>query len=36
MDVAEREVYAALDWLIEQRPRIEAALAVGTSSMARW
>src|SRR5262249_62227832 len=27
MDVAEREVYAALDWLIEQQPRIEAALA---------
>ncbi len=26
-DVAEREVYAALDWLIEQQPRIEAALA---------
>src|SRR6478752_5342756 len=26
--VAEREVYAALDWLIEQQPRIEAALAV--------
>src|SRR6476659_2041554 len=25
--VAEREVYAALDWLIEQQPRIEAALA---------
>src|SRR6516162_1174690 len=27
MDVAEREVYEALDWLIEQQPRIEAALA---------
>lgn len=27
VDVAEREVYAALDWLIEQQPRIEAALA---------
>lgn len=26
-DVAEREVYEALDWLIEQQPRIEAALA---------
>jgi hypothetical protein len=26
-DVAEREVYAALDWLIEAQPRIEAALA---------
>ena len=26
-DVAEREVYAALDWLIEQQGRIEAALA---------
>jgi hypothetical protein len=26
-DVAEREVYAALDWLIEEQPRIEAALA---------
>jgi hypothetical protein len=26
-DVAEREVYAALDWLIEQQPCIEAALA---------
>jgi hypothetical protein len=25
--VAEREVYAALDWLIEQQPRVEAALA---------
>src|SRR5499433_4139482 len=25
--VSEREVYAALDWLIEQQPRIEAALA---------
>jgi hypothetical protein len=25
--VAEREVYTALDWLIEQQPRIEAALA---------
>jgi hypothetical protein len=25
--VAEREVYEALDWLIEQQPRIEAALA---------
>jgi hypothetical protein len=25
--VAEREVYAALDWLIAQQPRIEAALA---------
>src|SRR4051812_37734366 len=27
IDVAEREVYAALDWLIEQQTRIEAALA---------
>jgi hypothetical protein len=27
VDVAEREVYAALDWLVEQQPRIEAALA---------
>lgn len=27
VDVAEREVYAALDWLIEQQPRIEATLA---------
>jgi hypothetical protein len=27
VDVAEREVYAALDWLIEQQTRIEAALA---------
>jgi len=27
VDVAEREVYEALDWLIEQQPRIEAALA---------
>ena len=27
VDVAEREVYAALDWLIAQQPRIEAALA---------
>ena len=27
IDVAEREVYAALDWLIEQQARIEAALA---------
>jgi hypothetical protein len=26
-EVAEREVYAALDWLIEQQPRMEAALA---------
>jgi hypothetical protein len=26
-DVAEREVYAALDWLVEAQPRIEAALA---------
>lgn len=26
-DVAEREVYAALDWLLEQQPRIETALA---------
>jgi hypothetical protein len=26
-DVAEREVYAALDWLIAEQPRIEAALA---------
>jgi transposase len=26
-DVAEREVYAALDWLLEQQPRIEATLA---------
>src|SRR5215469_1508547 len=26
-EVAEREVYAALDWLLEQQPRIEAALA---------
>jgi hypothetical protein len=26
-DVAERDVYSALDWLIEQQPRIEAALA---------
>jgi len=27
LDVAEREVYAALDWLVEEQPRIEAALA---------
>ena len=27
IDVAEREVYAALDWLIEQQTRIEGALA---------
>jgi len=27
IDVAEREVYEALDWLIEQQPRIEAALS---------
>jgi len=27
VDVAEREVYAALDWLIGEQPRIEAALA---------
>ena len=27
IEVAEREVYAALDWLIEQQTRIEAALA---------
>ena len=27
IDIAEREVYAALDWLIEQQMRIEAALA---------
>lgn len=26
-EVAEREVYEALDWLLEQQPRIEAALA---------
>ena len=26
-DVAEREVYEALDWLIDEQPRIEAALA---------
>jgi transposase len=25
--VAEREVYAALDWLLEQQPRVESALA---------
>jgi Transposase DDE domain len=27
VDVAEREVYEALDWLVEQQPRIEAAFA---------
>jgi len=27
IDIAEREVYAALDWLIEQQTRIEASLA---------
>jgi hypothetical protein len=27
VDVAEREVYAALDWLVEEQARIEAALA---------
>ena len=27
VDVAEREVYEALDWLLEQQPRIEAAFA---------
>jgi hypothetical protein len=26
-DVAEREIYAALDWLVAEQPRIEAALA---------
>ena len=35
-DVAEREVYAALDWLIEQQPRIEAALARKHLVTARW
>ena len=36
IEVAEREVYAALDWLIEQQTRIEAALAQSTSPTAPW
>ena len=36
IDVAEREVYAALDWLIEQQTRIEAARPRSTSSTAPW
>ena len=29
--VAEREVYAALDWLLEQQPRVESALGAAAS-----
>src|SRR3954451_25156613 len=36
IDVAEREVYAALDWLIEQQTRIEGALAKRHLADAPW